>query len=49
MTASKFNGSTSGRPISIPGEYARHQIFQSSGHRLVLVLVSAGGQLLGRV
>ena len=49
MTASKFNGSTSGHPISIPGEYARHQIFQSSGHRLVLVLVSAGGQLLGRV
>ena len=48
MTASKFNGSTSGHPISIPGEYARHQIFQSSGHRLV-VLVSAGGQLLGRV
>ena len=48
MTASKFNGSTSGHPISIPGEYARHQIFQSSGHRLVVV-VSAGGQLLGRV
>ena len=46
MTASKFNGYTSGDPISIPAEYAHYQIFQSSGHRL---LVSAGGQLLGRV